>query len=64
MLLEPFMTEQLDASDLNYTFINIIRDPVEHAISQWYFNQTGSEFGLAMSKSRDHRVDNVTNLIR
>ena len=64
MLLRPFMLEQLDNSGLNFTFINVIRDPVEHAISQWYYNQTGSEFGLVMTKSRDHRVENATNLIR
>ena len=41
---------------MKVAFINLIRDPMEHSISQWYFNQTGTAF------TRDLR-QNFTDLV-
>ena len=41
---------------MKYAFVNIIRDPVDHLISQWYFQQIGTDF------SKDERSKTTGNV--
>ena len=43
MYFEKFLPLLMNKANINFVFINLIRDPVEHAISQWYFKQSGSK---------------------
>ena len=45
---------KVNRAKLKYAFINVIRDPIDHLVSQWYFSQSGTPF----SKDSDSRKTN------
>lgn len=49
-----FHAWRVNRAKLKYAFINVIRDPIDHLVSQWYFSQSGTPF----SKDSDSRKTN------